>query len=185
MSFNVTHHIILSLLSYCKFVWLSLKFRFRVWTRLKVQTPSADEVSVLKVFVVRPFCFQSHKWLWNSRQSVIWIKQCLKLEAWQAISGPSHPVQKDSQKYRQSSETSISEVVSVPIAQPPYCQQFHTPSGFPQSHVAMRVTLHSGRNSQLKYPPGTAPHPLHNPPNNLARSPPKNSLASGAPHNPK
>lgn len=45
-----------------------------------------------------------------------------------------------------------------------YCQQFHTPSGFPQSHVAMRVTLHSGRNSQLRYPPGTAPHPLHNPP---------------------
>lgn len=38
------------------------------------------------------------------------------------------------------------------------CQQFHTPSGFPQHHVARRVTLHSGRNSQLRSPLGTAPY---------------------------
>lgn len=48
----------------------------------------------------------------------------------------------------------------------------HPPPGFPQRHVAMRVTLHSGRNSQLRSPLGTAPH-APQPPNYLAWSPPK------------
>lgn len=79
---------------------------------------------------------------------------------------------KDGQKYRQSSETeSTSNLCAHVCAHHSVWQyqQFHTPSGFPQCHVAMRVTLHSGRNTQLRSTPGTAPPP----PKNLAQSPPK------------
>lgn len=79
---------------------------------------------------------------------------------------------KESQKYRQSSETSIFELMSVPIAQAGTVSNSTPPPGFPQRHVAMRVTLHSGRNSQLRSPLGTAPH-APQPPNYLAWSPPK------------
>lgn len=63
--------------------------------------------------------------------------------------------------------------IFVLMSVPWYCQQFHTPSGFPQRHVAMRVTLHSGRNSRLRSPSGHRPHPPTTNPNNLAWSPPK------------
>lgn len=82
---------------------------------------------------------------------------------------------KDSQKYCQSSETSILELVSGAVARPVTVSNFHTPSGFPKRHVATRVTLHSGRNSRLRSPQGTAPA-LATLPDNLARSPPNTPL---------
>lgn len=59
---------------------------------------------------------------------------------------------KGSQKYCQSSEIeSASNLCAHVCARRSawYCQQFRTPSGFPQRHVATRVTLHSGRNSPM------------------------------------
>lgn len=90
---------------------------------------------------------------------------------------------KDSQKYCQSSETSILELVSGAVARPVTVSNFHTPSGFPKRHVATRVTLHSGRNSQLRSPQGTAPA-LATLPDNLARSPPNTPPSPSLPQPP-
>lgn len=92
----------------------------------------------------------------------------------QSVTGHRQPLPsstKDSQKYCQSSETSILELVSGAVARPVTVSNFHTPSGFPKRHVATTVTLHSGRNSRLRSPQGTAPA-LATLPGNLTRSPP-------------
>lgn len=92
----------------------------------------------------------------------------------QSVTGQRRPLPsstKDSQKYCQSSETSISERVSGAVARPVTVSNFHIPPGFPKRHVATTVTLHSGRNSRLRSPQGTAPA-LATLPDNLARSPP-------------
>lgn len=92
----------------------------------------------------------------------------------QSVTGHRQPLPsstKDSQKYCQSSETSILELVSGAVARPVTVSNFHTPSGFPKRHVATTVTLHSGRNSRLRSPQGTAPA-LATLPGNLTQSPP-------------
>lgn len=88
-----------------------------------VQTPSADDNCVAKWTTKWAFTFvlDVRSELWNSRWNVVWIKRCIKLWLWQAISSPSLHVWKaarNTANHRRQGAHPVFVFTSVPIAQP-------------------------------------------------------------------
>lgn len=108
------------------------------------------------------FCFQWQEWLWNSRQRVAWIKQCVKLRAWQAISSPSLQVQKTARntanhQRHPSPSSCLCPSLSLVLSAIPHPLRIPTAPCGNEGHIAFWEKL------SAKIPSGHGPTPTTTP----------------------